>query len=137
MVKTGRFNLKLVKIGKKLLFPSPWIVAILSIICSVALVKIFVNGWEMTILAYISYVLSFYTFSVLCIGCWKVLPVYYVIFGNSNVCSVWCRHITGSKENYDYANRSRDLCGGCIHGSLYDCTDIKRDKKYGRVETFF
>ena len=81
MVKTGRLNLSSMrdwkKIGKKLLFPSPWIVAILSIICTVALVKIFVNGWEMTILAYVSYVLSFYTFSVLCIGCWKVFPVYY------------------------------------------------------------
>ena len=81
MVKTRRLNLISMldwkKIGKKLLFPSPWIVAILSIICAVALVKIFMNGWEMTILAYVSYILSFYTFSVICIGCWKVFPVYY------------------------------------------------------------
>ena len=65
------------KIGKKILFPSPWIVIILTIVCTAALVKIFVNSWEMTSVAYISYALSFYTLSVICISCWKVFPIYY------------------------------------------------------------
>ena len=65
------------KIGKKVLLPPPWVIVTLSIICMVALVGIFMNGWEMSPLAYVSYVLSFYTLSVVCIACWKVLPLYY------------------------------------------------------------
>ena len=65
------------KVGKKLLFPPIWIIAFLTVICTVALVAIFINGWEMSPLAYISYVLAFYTLTVICIVCWKVLPGYY------------------------------------------------------------
>lgn len=65
------------KVGKKLLFPQIWIIALLTVICTVALVAIFVNGWEMSPLAYASYVLSFYTLTVICIVCWKVLLGYY------------------------------------------------------------
>lgn len=65
------------KVGKKLLFPPVWIIALLTVICTVALVEIFINGWEMSPLAYISYVLAFYTLTVICIVCWKVLPGYY------------------------------------------------------------
>ena len=62
------------KIGKKLLFPPLWIIVLLTIACTIALVEIFLNGWEMHPLAYASYVLSFYTLTVICIVCWKVLP---------------------------------------------------------------
>lgn len=65
------------KVGKKLLFPPIWIIAFLTVICTVVLVAIFINGWEMSPLAYISYVLAFYTLTVICIVCWKVLPGYY------------------------------------------------------------
>lgn len=65
------------KVGKKLLFPPVWIIALLTVICMVALVTIFINGWEMRPLAYISCVLAFYTLTVICIVCWKVLPGYY------------------------------------------------------------
>lgn len=64
-------------VGKKFLFPPIWIIALLTVICTVALVAIFINGWEMSPLAYVSYVLSFYTLTVICIVCWKVLPGYY------------------------------------------------------------
>ena len=64
-------------IVKKLLYPPIWIVIMLTIICTITLVEIFVNGWEMTILAYASYVLSFYTLCEICFICWKVLPGYY------------------------------------------------------------
>ena len=65
------------KVGKKLLFPPVWIIVLLTVICTVALVAIFINGWEMSPLAYISYVLAFYTLTAICIVCWKVLPGYY------------------------------------------------------------
>ena len=65
------------KIGKKLLFPPVWIIALLTVICTVSLVVIFINGWEMNPFAYVSYVLSFYTLTVVCIFCWKVLPGFY------------------------------------------------------------
>jgi hypothetical protein len=40
-------------------------------------VEIFVQGWEMSLPAYICYVLAFYTLTVLCVFGWKVLPGYY------------------------------------------------------------
>ena len=65
------------EIAKKLLYLPIWIVIILTIFCTVVLVEIFVNEWEMTVLAYVSYVLSFYTLCEICLVCWKVLPRYY------------------------------------------------------------
>lgn len=65
------------RIGKKLIFLPIWVIVLLTVACTVALVEIFINGWEMSILAYISYALSFYTLTVLCIACWKVFPGYY------------------------------------------------------------
>ena len=65
------------QVGKKLLFPPMWIIAFLTVICMVALVAIFINGWETSILAYVSYAFAFYTLTAICIVCWKVLPVYY------------------------------------------------------------
>ena len=49
------------KVGKKLLFPPIWIIALLTVICTVVLVAIFINGWEMSPLAYVCYALAFYT----------------------------------------------------------------------------
>lgn len=63
--------------GKKLLFPPTWIIVILSIICTVALIEIFINKWDMNPIAYVSYVVSFYTLTVMCIACWKKNPAYY------------------------------------------------------------
>ena len=65
------------EIAKKILYPPIWIVIVLTIFCTIALVEIFVNGWEMTVLAYVSYGLSFYTLCVICFICWKVLPGWY------------------------------------------------------------
>ena len=63
--------------GKKLLFPPVWVILLLVIISTAALVTVFINGWEMTLLAYVSYALSAYAFTVLCILFWKVFPGYY------------------------------------------------------------
>ena len=65
------------KIGKKILSPPGWLLVVLTVISTVSLIAIFVNGWEMSPVAYEIYVLSFYTLTVVCIVCWKVLPGYY------------------------------------------------------------
>lgn len=62
------------KIGKKLLFPPVWLMAILTVISAVLLTVIFLKGWEAAIIAYIGYVLSFYTLSVVTVFCAAVLP---------------------------------------------------------------
>jgi hypothetical protein len=61
------------KIGLKLLFPPVWLVMILTVISAAALVTVFLSGWEQTIIAYIVYVLSFYTVSV--VTCFLVIKL--------------------------------------------------------------
>ena len=65
------------KIGEKLIFPPRCIIFLLTVVCTGALVEIFINGWEMSVVAYISYALSFYTLTVCCVACWKIFPVCY------------------------------------------------------------
>ena len=62
------------KVGRKILFPPIWVIVLLTVVCTVALLAIFANGWEMSLLAYVSYVLSFYTLTVVCIFALKLLP---------------------------------------------------------------
>jgi len=61
---------------KKWLFPPIWVTILLTVFSAVALVAIFVNGWEMTIPAYVCYVVSFYTLVLIGMICWKVIPGY-------------------------------------------------------------
>lgn len=61
----------------KILFPPLWLTIILTVISTVALVLIFTKGWEETAVAYISYVVAFYTLTVVCLACWKTVPAYY------------------------------------------------------------
>jgi len=65
------------KLGKKLLFPPVWLMAVLVVISAVALTLIFVKGMEQSIPAYIAYVLAFYTLSVVTAFCIMVLPKQY------------------------------------------------------------
>ena len=65
------------KIGKKLLFPPVWVMLTLTVISAVALVTVFVKGWETAIVAYFVYFLSFYTLCVVSIFLGKVLPSRY------------------------------------------------------------
>ena len=65
------------KIGKKLLFPPIWLMVILVIASAVTLALVFIKGWEETVIAYVTYVLSFYTLSVVCVFCALVLPKQY------------------------------------------------------------
>lgn len=61
---------------KKLLFPPVWVVAVLSVASGVSLTAVFWKGWEQTLIAYPIYVLAFYSLSILCAFCVKVLPGY-------------------------------------------------------------
>lgn len=65
------------KIGKKLLFPPVWLMVILCIISTAALITVFVNKWEQSLVAYAVYVVAFYSLSVVCVFCCMVLPKQY------------------------------------------------------------
>jgi len=65
------------RIGKKLLFPPIWLLVLLTLASAVLLTLVFVRGWETRIIAYIVYVLSFYTLSVVTLFCVMVLPKQY------------------------------------------------------------
>ncbi len=65
------------KIGKKLLFPPVWLMALLTIASAALLTIIFVKGMEQSIPAYVVYVLAFYTLSTASIFCALVLPKQY------------------------------------------------------------
>ena len=65
------------KIGKKLLFPPIWLMVILVIISAVTLAFVFAKDMTETILAYIVYVLAFYTLSTVTVFCVMVLPKQY------------------------------------------------------------
>ena len=76
-------------ICKKLLFPPLWLIFLMTIISAVALVYVFVKGWDTTPVAYVVYVFSFYTLIVVCILCWKTIPRYYKgvkgkVYGNKH-----------------------------------------------------
>lgn len=62
------------KVGKKLFFPPVWVIIVLTVICTAALIYIFLNKLEEAPIAYVAYVLAFYTLSVICIFLWMVLP---------------------------------------------------------------
>lgn len=62
---------------KKLLFLPVWLLLLLTAVSAAALVTIFLKGWEMTVIAYIAYVFSFYTLCVVTVYCVKVLPKQY------------------------------------------------------------
>ena len=65
------------KLGKKLLFPPVWLMVLLTIASTVLLTTVFVKGWDQTAIAYVVYVLSFYTLSVVTLFCVMVLPKQY------------------------------------------------------------
>ncbi|MBQ8525651.1 MAG: hypothetical protein IJ460_02875 [Clostridia bacterium] len=59
---------------KKLLYPPVWLMIILVILSTAALAATFVKGLEESPAAYVIYVLSFYTLTVVCIACADVIP---------------------------------------------------------------
>ncbi len=65
------------KVGKKLLFPPVWLMLLLAVISTAALVAVFVKGLDTSPIAYVVYVLAFYSLSVICIACILAFPGYY------------------------------------------------------------
>jgi hypothetical protein len=65
------------KIGMKLLFPPVWLMVILVVVSAAALISVFVRGMEQSIIAYMVYVLAFYTLCAVSVFCALVLPKRY------------------------------------------------------------
>lgn len=93
-------------ICSRLLFPPLWLVMILTVFSAVALAAVFVEGGEATPIAYIVYVVSFYTLTVICFACWKTIPGYY-------------KRIKGKVYDNKYANRYLTDAAFKTHVNLY------------------
>ena len=65
------------KILHKIFLPPMWIIIGLACLSTGMLVHVFVTGIELSPLAYVAYVLSFYSLVLVVILCWKVMPAYY------------------------------------------------------------
>lgn len=61
----------------KLLYPPVWVMVLLTLICTAALIFTFVGGYESHPAAYFTYVLSFYTLTVIVMKCIKIIPKQY------------------------------------------------------------
>ena len=66
------------KLGKRMLFPPLWLAVLLTIASAAGLIFVFVRGREQTVLAYVTYALSFYTLTVDTLFCALVLPKQYI-----------------------------------------------------------
>lgn len=64
-------------ICKKFLFPPLWLIIILTMSSIIALVSVFVKGWDTNPIAYVIYAVSFYTLTIICIACYKTILGYY------------------------------------------------------------
>ena len=68
------------KVGKKLLFPPVWLIALLAVISAAALTVVFIKGFGNSSIAWVSglvyavYMLAFYTLTVICAACVTVFP---------------------------------------------------------------
>lgn len=65
------------KIGKKLIFPPIWLMVVLTLLSAAALGFVFIKGYDASPIAYITYVVAFYTLSVLCVFFSMVFPKRY------------------------------------------------------------
>ena len=65
------------KIGRKLLFPPVWLLVPLTVLSAAGLAAVFVKGWETAVIAYIVYVVAFYTLCAVTAWCVMVLPKQY------------------------------------------------------------
>ena len=93
-------------IGKKFLFLPLWLIMILTVISTIALVFVFTKGWETVWIAYVIYVISFYTLTVVCLACWKTIPRYY-------------KRMKGKVYDNKYANRYFTDVAFKTHVTLY------------------
>ncbi len=94
------------EIGKKLLYPPVWLVVLLILASATSLTIVFVKGWDTTPVAYVSYIMAFYTLVAVCAFCVKVFPRWYR---------------TGKQKLYanQYGNRYMTDVAFKTHVSLY------------------
>ena len=90
------------KIGKKLLFPPIWLMLLLAVVSAVLLVTVFVKRWDQQVIAYFTYVLSFYTLSVVTLFCVMVLPKQYGVLKQEI-----CDHPLGNRYMTDRVFRTQ------------------------------
>ena len=62
------------KLGKQLLFPPIWVMAILTVVSTAGLVYVFTSGRDASPVAYLVYILAFYTLCTVCAFCVIALP---------------------------------------------------------------
>jgi len=62
---------------KKLLFLQPLLIILFVLLSAAVLTAVFTGGMYAYPLAYAGYAFSFYTLCILCVFCWKTLPVYW------------------------------------------------------------
>lgn len=62
----------------KLLYPPVWVIALLVPLCTTALIVTFVGGYEEHALAYVTYILSFYTLTVVVMLSIRIVPKHYL-----------------------------------------------------------
>ncbi|MBQ8175418.1 MAG: hypothetical protein IJ035_00085 [Oscillospiraceae bacterium] len=67
---------KLIKLVR-FLYPPAWLLALLVILCTAALIYTFVGGYEAHPVAYATYIISFYTLTAVVMGCIKLVPKHY------------------------------------------------------------
>lgn len=91
---------------KKIFVLPIWLIIILTIVSIVALVSVFVKGWNALPYACMVYVISFYTLAVTCIACFRIIPGYY-------------RGIKGRVYENKYANRYLTDAAYKTHVNLY------------------
>ena len=93
-------------ICKKILFPPLWVILLLTVICAAALAFVFVKKWDTSPVAYVTYVVSFYWLTVVCLACWKTIPGYY-------------KAVKGKVYENQYAKRYLTDAAYKTHVSLY------------------
>ena len=77
MRQTNNDRKEVHKSWKKWLFPPVWIILLFTVVCAVALVAVFIKHLETHPVAYVVYVVSFYTISVLSLACGPTFPKTY------------------------------------------------------------
>lgn len=111
-------------ICKKILYPPIWLMILLVILSTAALIAVFVKGWEMSPVAYAVYVIAFYTLTVVCIACIPLFPK-------------WYRAIKQKIYDNEYGNRYMTDVAFKTHISLYTSLGINLLYVATNVVSFF
>lgn len=117
------------KIGKQLLFPPIWLIAMLTVVSAVLLAAVFMKGLETSPIAYVSYVISFYTLSVITVVRIRILPKYYKNIKNK----VYGTELGNRYMNDDTFKTQVSLYVSLTINLLYVATNLVSGICYGSV----